>query len=441
MSTRRIARAASLAISIGSAMIATTTVAALQEPSKTSPVAGPVTFTKDVAPILQKSCQNCHHPGSIGPMSLLTYEEARPWARSIKQKVSLRDMPPWFIDRTVGIQKFKNDESLSDREIATIVKWVDSGASQGNLADMPPARTFDDSDKWHIGKPDLLVSMPVEHTVTAEGSDWWGDFVGDTGLKEDRYIKAVETKPLPEARPVVHHAATNILNFEDGDDFNGSFLNEYAVGKNGDIFPENAGRLLKAGSKIRFNMHYHAVGEEIKDRTTVAFVLYPKGYVPKYVLNTRQVGLTQDLDIPAGDANVRHDGYTRMEKPARITAFQAHLHNRGKAQCLEAIYPNGRVQLFNCINRYQFGWHIVYVYDDDVAPLVPAGTILHVTSWHDNSANNKFNPDPKNWVGYGHRSSDDMSFSWVSWYDLSDADYKAQLDARNAKSQTQNHDQ
>jgi hypothetical protein len=434
---RKAARWALGLFSVSCAVFATTAVAGLQEPTKAA-VAGPVTFTKDVAPIFQKRCQNCHHPGSIGPMSLLTYEDARPWARSIKQKVSLRDMPPWFVDRTIGIQKFKNDESLSDHEIATIVKWVDGGAQKGNSADMPPPRKFDDSDRWHIGKPDLLVTMPVDHTVKAEGSDWWGDFVADTGLTEDRYIKAVETKPLPQARAVVHHAATSILNFEDSDDFNGSFLNEYAVGKNGDIFPENAGRLLKAGSKIRFNMHYHAVGEEIKDRTTVAFVLYPKDYVPKYVLKTQQVGLTQDLDIPAGDPNVRHDGYTRLEKAARITAFQAHLHNRGKAQCIEAIYPNGRVQLFNCINRYQFGWHIVYVYDDDVAPLVPAGTVIHVTSWHDNSASNKFNPDPKNWVGYGHRSSDDMSFSWISWYDLSDEDYKSQLEARNAKGRTQN---
>src|SRR5687768_2151235 len=164
-----------------------------------------VTFSKDVAPILQRSCQKCHRPGSMAPMSLLTYEDARPWARTIKTQVTKREMPPWYIDRTVGVRKFDNDPSLSDAEISTIAQWVDGGALRGNPADMPAPVQFEDADIWHIGKPDLVVKSKA-HTVPATGSDWWGDYTVDTGLTEDRYLKAVETKPGKGAKQVVHHA-------------------------------------------------------------------------------------------------------------------------------------------------------------------------------------------------------------------------------------------
>ena len=153
---------------------------------------GAVTFTRDVAPILQRSCQTCHHPGSIAPMSLLTYEEVRPWARAMKLRVSNREMPPWFVDRTIGVRNFKDDPSLSDAEIATIVKWVDGGAPRGNPADMPPPRQFpDESKRWHIGKPDLVVTMPYDHVIPPDGADWWGYYMADLPLDQDRYILAV----------------------------------------------------------------------------------------------------------------------------------------------------------------------------------------------------------------------------------------------------------
>src|SRR5437762_5098118 len=145
-----------------------------------------VTFTKDGEPILQRSCQSCHRPGQMAPMSLLTYQDVRPWARSIKQRIVDREMPPWGIDPHVGIQRFKNDPSLRDDEIDTIVKWVDAGAPMGNMADMPAPRAFDDSAKWHIGEPDVIVTSPA-HTVPAEASDWWGSYYVSSGLTEDRY--------------------------------------------------------------------------------------------------------------------------------------------------------------------------------------------------------------------------------------------------------------
>ena len=390
-----------------------------------------VTFTKDVAPILQRACQNCHRPNNIAPMSLLTYQEARPWARSIRENVIKRSMPPWFIDRNVGIRQFKNDPSLTVKEIATIAAWVDSGAPEGNRADMPPPRRFEDADQWHIGKPDLIVSMPVSFTVKPESSDWWGYFTADSGLTEDRYIKAIETKPSPGGGiRVVHHAVTSLI--DDDGVSEGGTLNEYAVGKNGDIYPEDSGKLIKAGARVRFNMHYHAIGRQITDQTSVGIVFYPKGYVPRHVMNT-VIAQTQDIDIPAGADNVRSDAYYKLEKPARLTGYQPHMHNRGKAQCMEAIYPNMTVEELSCVNRYNFGWQIVYNYADDVTPLLPAGTILHLISWHDNSTKNPWNPDPRNWVGYGERTSDDMSRAWLNYYYLSDEEFKAEVAARNAR--------
>src|SRR3954463_3324722 len=150
----------SIAFAMAALAIAAGGAPAAAQSSAAAPNQGDVTFTRDVAPILQKACQNCHRPGSVAPMSLLTYEDARPWARSIKQRVSNREMPPWYIDRTVGVQKFRDDPSLTDNEIATIVKWADAGALRGNAADMPPPRQFADSDKWAIGKPDYVVSIP-----------------------------------------------------------------------------------------------------------------------------------------------------------------------------------------------------------------------------------------------------------------------------------------
>ena len=409
-----------------------------QTPARSAPSS--VTFAKDVAPILQRSCQSCHRPGQMAPMSLLTYQDVRPWARAIKQRIVDREMPPWGIDPHVGIQRFKNDPSLRDDEIDTIVKWVDGGAPLGSPADLQKPRQFDDSDRWHIGQPDLIVTSPP-HKVPPEAADWWGSYVVPTGLTEDRYIKAIESKPGRTA--VVHHLLTYAVEGDDASDSNGDdsigdgaeFLNEFAVGKNGDVFPEGAGRLLKAGSKIRFDFHYHAVGQDITDQSQLGIVLYPKGYVPKHVVYSKQLGQpTEPLDIPGGSTYVRSDGYTRFNKPGRITAFQPHMHTRGKRQCIELIYPDNKTEQINCAD-WSFNWHLVSVYADDVAPIYPAGTILHVISWHDNSPN-KANPDPRNWVGSGQRTIDEMGFAWITWYDMTDEEYKAEFDARKGVKKT-----
>ena len=395
------------------------------------------TFSKDIAPILQRSCQNCHRPGSIAPMPLLTYKDARPWARSIKEKVVTRVMPPWHIDRNVGVSKFKDDPSLSEGEIATIVNWVDHGAPEGNAADMPPPRRFTDLDQWHIGKPDVIISMPKAYVLKGKGGDEYYDVEVDPGFTEDVYVQALETKP-DSGFKVVHHCTTNLIE-DPEDDPVGLFLNEYAVGKNADIFPGNSGRLIKAGSKIHFNIHLHPDGQETPVKMSLALKLYPKNVEPKYVAFTQHMGDVAELDLPAGQVT-RNDGYFRLPRPAVISAYQPHFHVRGKAQCMEAIYPDvradsarpgpARTETLSCVSDYQFGWGITYNYAEDVSPLLPAGTIIHVTTWHDNTDNNKFNPNPKNWVGSGQRTIDEMSFAWVSLFYLDEADYQQRLAAR-----------
>jgi hypothetical protein len=397
---------------------------------------GQVTFTKDIAPLLQRSCQNCHRPGSIGPMSLLTYEDVRPWARSIRQQVAQRNMPPWYIDRSVGIHSFKNDPSLSDAEIAKIEKWADSGAPMGDPAQMPPPRKFEDVDRWHIGTPDAIVQLKKEVLVKAKAPDYWADLeMDDLGLKTDRYIQAVEVKPIKGAK-VVHHAVSQTRYEDEQGNEETGLLEEYAVGKFGDIYPDGTGRLMKAGTQPYMNVHLHANGEDTPVQIAVGIKFYPEGYVPKHQEIVSHVGDNEDLDIPPNTKNVRADGYTVLTKPARLTSFQPHLHNRGQAQCLELIYPpavsGGRApaETVSCVDRYHFNWHIVYSYEDAVQPIVPAGTILHVTSWFDNTAGNRYNPDPTNPIAFGQRSVDDMSFAWLSWYYLTDDEYRQMLTER-----------
>ena len=424
---RHVAFVGSALLIAGTGLVSTPTPAGAQEES-------PTTFTKDVLPILQRSCQRCHRPGSVAPMSLLTYEEVRPWARAIRDRTAQREMPPWYIEPNVGVRSFKEDPSLSDEEITTIGLWVDGGAERGNSADAPPPIELASLDEWRIGTPEWIVELPEEQTIGAVDADHWLDIWADSRLTEDRYIKAVETKPSPGAYRVVHHVATSMRWEEEDGEEGGGFLNEYAMGKNGDIFPDGTGRLIKAGAQIRFNMHYSSVGEEIRDRTRVGFQLYPSGYVPERVLISRHVGDSFDtLDIPAGADNVRSDGYYVLPEPTQVTAFQPHMHIRGKRMCVEAIHPTGQIDTLSCTG-HNFGWHIVYNYADEQAPLLPAGTILHVIGWHDNTAANRYNPDPKNWVGFGNRSIDDMSFAWMSFFHMPEEAYQQKLQARAKRS-------
>ncbi|HYL38392.1 MAG TPA: hypothetical protein VEV17_20915 [Bryobacteraceae bacterium] len=392
-----------------------------------------VTFSKDIAPIFQKSCQACHHAGTSAPMPLMTYNDTRPWARSIKERVARREMPPWHLDKTVGIRKYKNDISLSDTEIATVLKWVDTGAPQGNPADMPKPLDFSNENTWFIGQPDLLVTTD-DFKMYAKGSDWWIDQYAEVNIPEDRWIKAMEVKP--SNRRIVHHAVVNAIEPDapPGTPESGVQLTEYAVGKYGDTFAENTGRLLKKGTRLRFDMHYNASGSEQLNHTTIAFKFYPKGFVPKYQVRSYAVRNipNDELEVPPNSV-VRTDGYYRLTRNARIDSFQPHMHMRGKGMTLEAINLDNTTTILSSVDHFDFNWHVNYVYDDDVAPLLPAGTVLHMIGIHDNTAANRRNPDPNMWAGYGERSVDDMVQVWMDIVYLDDAEFKRLVDERKAK--------
>ena len=417
-----------------------------------------VTFTKDVAPILQEKCQACHRQDSIAPMSLVTYEESRPWAKAIRERVITRQMPPWHIDKTVGIQQFKNDRSLTNEQIATIVRWVDSGAPKGDAKDMPPPKQWPDESKWNFaglyGPPDLIIKSP-DWTIPAVALDQWYKPVVETGLTEPRWVRALEIRPASvKGRKVTHHALARLQQDEpsneprrtdaaaSADDFSpgpgaGLFM-EWAVGKQGEIMRPNSGKLMLPGSKIIFEMHYHAVGEQITDHVELGIYFYPKGQEPKYrqTLAALQsvAGGSRNIDIPPNSTFVSQN-FIPMRQAGRIENFQPHMHLRGKAMSMEAILPNGRTLMLSHVNNFNFNWHNNYVYADDAAPLLPKGTILKITSWYDNTTANPHNPDPSQWVGFGDRTVDEMGHAWVNITYMSDEDYQVEVAKRKPTEQ------
>ena len=405
---------------------------------------GDVTFSRDVVPILQRSCQNCHRPGAGAPMSLVSYNDVRPWAKSIQKRVVNREMPPWHLDPTVGIREYIDDPSLSDTEIETIVRWVENGAVEGNPADAPPPVEFSDLSQWTFGEPDLIVKNEAIE-MPAECEDRYPNPVVDTGLTEDRWIKWIQF--MPGDRRVVHHSMQYAVQEDPGliDDEltrvalgsgQGAMLVEYAVGNQGDHYPDGTGRLLKAGSKIRFSGHYHCVGEATTDVSALGIKFYPKGEEPtrrviSFMLTTGvpdSEGLNQ-LSIPPNTV-ARHDRYFRLEKPAQIVTFQPHMHYLGSAMRLEVIHLDGRVQTLTDVPNYDFNWQISYNYANP--PVFPAGSFLHITSWHDNTKNNRYNPDSTEWIGWGNRTVDEMGNGWVELAYMSEDEYKAHLEAQKA---------
>jgi hypothetical protein len=400
------------------------------------------TFTKHVAPIFQAKCEACHRPGSIAPMSLRTFDESRPWARSIKARVETRQMPPWHIDKTVGIQDFKNDRSLSDDQIATIVKWVEAGAPQGDLKDMPSAVTWPEDQGWnYAGRygsgPDLIVRS-APWTQKAGANDTWWKPVVDAGVTEPRWVRAIEVRPgTVKGRKITHHANSDLIQVEPGGVGQpvgpGRFM-EWAVGKEGEIMRPNSGKLLLPGSRIAWDIHYSASNEDITDVVEMGIYFYPKGEEPKYRQHLLRMGNTGDgaIDLPPNTVKASESFYP-LRQASRIESFQPHMHLRGKAMSLEAILPTGQTAILSHVDNFTFNWHNAYVYADQAAPLLPKGTVLKVTAWHDNTAANKANPDPNVWVGYGDRTVDEMGHAWVNVTYLTDEEYATEVEARRVQ--------
>ena len=397
-----------------------------------------ITFTRDIAPIVQENCQICHRESSVAPMSFVTYRDVRRYARRIREQVSRRLMPPYHLDVGVGIQDIKDDWRLEQEDIETVVAWVDAGSPEGDPADMPPAMEWPNRQMWQLehilGPPDHVIkSKPF--TVPAEGGDtWWRPRV-PTGLGEDRWVRAFETRPsFPAGRQVVHHAIPRLLRLnEEGEYQRMVSLSEYAMGKVGEIVPADAGRLLQANDLIEWDAHYYPIGYEVPDdQVELGIWFHEEGYTPEFEQDLRLYPLRGDIALaPGGTAMTQ--GFKRWDHPVRLDSFQPHGHVHLHAMSIKAIYPDGREELISMVTDFDARWHHSYIYGDDSAPLLPEGTVLVMTGWYDNTADNPLNPDPEIWYARGDRTTDEMSHAWLAITHLTDEGYERLVEEREAK--------
>ena len=380
-----------------------------------------VTFSKDIAPILQRSCQQCHRPDGVAPMPLVTYEDVQPHAMAMMRRTGIRDrqgtMPPWYVEKDIGIQQYKDDPSLSDEEVAAIATWARNGTPEGDRADLPTPLVFEDAVGWRLGEPDLVVSTQ-EVLVEGGAPDWWGDLEGTPipELTEDRYVASVEIREINDVREsggrdratvgglfVFHHMLFSTRAPGAGS----TTWPVHEVGRNPDIFDVDSGQLLRAGSVlVPSSIHMHSNGSDTRAHLEVGFKFHPVGYEPKYRQAGYIVANGSDIDIKPEEGNQELHAYTVLQQNTKIVTFEPHLHAPGDRMCLEAIW-GFNVETLVCTG-YDHNWVRGYAFADNYQPLLPAGTILHITGYMDNTAANRNIPDPRNWQGAGNRSVANM---------------------------------
>jgi hypothetical protein len=400
--------------------------------------ASTVTFNKDVLPLLQNNCQECHRPGEVAPMSLLTYTDARPWAKAMKAAVLTKKMPPWFADPHYG--PFANDRRLTQEQIDTIVAWVDAGAPEGDAKDKPPAKVFPVG--WRI-KPDMVIQMPEDFQIPAQGTINYQYIRVKGDIKKDLWVKAAEMRP---GNPkVVHHAKLWVLppgstwmkdavpgkayergmgknDQSEGNDIIGKF-NPGLGAQDFDI--DGSAKLIPKGSDFVFELHYTASGKPTTDRSEVGLVLAPEKPKVRYYLSPGTPAAL-NLSIPPGDADAEVVAESTMGVDAKLTYIQPHMHLRGKDYELRLIYPTGETQtVFK--GPWNFDWQMGY--DLKVPIVVPKGTRLVTIVHYDNSANNKFNPDPTKEIHWGPQNWDEMQSSFLGFLIPVDTDLKQVLHA------------
>lgn len=376
---------------------------------------GKITYAKHISRILQKNCQECHRPGQIGPMALLTFDDAVAWSDTIREVVDEGRMPPWHADPRYG--KFSNDRSLSKEERETLLSWIDHGTPRGDDKDLPPPRRFPEG--WSIGKPDLIVSMPRAFEVparTPKGGIPYQYFTVNPGFTEDRWVQRAEAKP--DAAAVVHHIVIFIQ--PKGEFFNpdapGSVLCGTAPGDMPVNLPIGLGKKIPAGARLVFQMHYTPNGKACSDRSQIGLVFAEKP--PRFRVLTKPVysnSFISRLDkIPPGADNYKIESEHLFERDAHILHFMPHMHLRGKDFLYEAIYPSGKKEILLSVPRYVFGWQSVYRLAEPVA--MPKGTKLHCIAHFDNSAKNPNNPDPKRAIYWGDQTWEEMMIGWIDYY-------------------------
>jgi hypothetical protein len=397
-----------------------------------------ITFSKDVLPIMQKRCQNCHRPGEVAPMSFLTYQDARPWAKAIREAVLTRKMPPWFADPHYG--KFVNDRSLSQNEIDTLVSWVDGGAREGDSKDAPAPVQW--VDGWSIGKPDAVFEMPHDFDVPSAGTIEYQYIVIPSGFTKDTWVEAAEARP--GNRALVHHIiafvrepgskwlseavpgvpfvpegrkkdqpkkdAANKPSKEEEEDDSAStpeLLIGFAPGLVPMTLPAGQAKLVKAGSDFVFQMHYTATGKAGTDRSRIGVIFAKEP--PKERIFTANATNSKFV-IPAGDPAYRVESSITLQAPARLVDVMPHMHYRGKDFEYRLVYPTGETQIVLSVPHYDFNWQLFYYYAEPI--VLPKGTRIECTAHFDNSPNNRYNPNPKVEVRWGDQTWEEMMIGW-----------------------------
>ena len=402
------------------------------------------TYTNEVAAIINDNCVVCHRAGGIGPMSFETYEQVRPWAPLISLKVMKREMPPYAYDHGIGIQDLQGDWRLSQKDIDTVVEWVDTGASYGDPDKVVQPVNLRDPEAWSFeedfGAPDAIIAS-VAIDIPASGNDLWHKHNVPTGLSEDRCIKAVQVKPRGDAKSVVHHANSSIIT-EGGRQ---GMLTEYAMGKWGEIVPEGVCRTIPANAEVAWDIHMFpgglgamAPGSVIRDNVVeIGLWLYTEEESQelkyKQDLSLYRLGDQDDITIPPHGYYMTQ-GFHSFDHPVRLDSFQPHGHLRMNAASLEIFYPEtGRTEQISQVSNWSATWHHSHLYAPDVAPLLPAGAVIVLKQWYDNTAENPNNPDPDMWVMGGSRTGDEMTHAWLAITHLDDEGYNKLKEERNGK--------
>lgn len=417
-----------------------------------------VTFYKDVLPVLEKNCQTCHRPGEAAPMAFLSYDETRPWAKAIKTAVLTKKMPPWFADAHYG--KFSNDRSLSQTEIDTLVSWADNGSPAGNMKDAP--KPIEWVEGWRIGKPDMVLTMPVAFNVPASGTIDYQYIIIPTGFTEDKYVQMAEARPGDRA--VVHHIIAFIREpgnpwLKDakpgvpfvpreqerqadgrgngqqrrgeggggGVGFGGDFLAGYAPGTLPDILKPGQAKLVKAGSDIVLQMHYTANGKASTDISRVGIVFATQKPTEKVLT---LAAANPQFAIPPGDPNYRVDAKLTLQDDATLVDLLPHMHFRGKDFEYRVTYPSGEKETLLDVPNYDFNWQLTY--ELAKPKLLPKGTVIECTAHFDNSVNNKYNPDPTKEVHWGEQTWEEMM---IGFFDVSVPLDKTAMDLMRPKNQ------
>jgi hypothetical protein len=389
------------------------------------------TFSKDVAPILYKNCVGCHRPGEIAPMSLLTYKDARPWAKAIRDEVSERNMPPWHADAPKGT--FHNERGLTDEERDTIVRWVNGGAKAGNPKDMPTMPQF--ADGWQIGKPDVVLEMQEDYSVPADGTIQYEYFYLPTNFSEAKYVQAIEVRPgnrevvhhvlvYYRAKPDTHRTPVLKMNPEQTkmppetpgihqrpprtDLPPRRILATYAPGTNPQVMPAGTALRLEPGGVIELQMHYTTNGEAATDRTKVGLIFSkdpsPREVRPSHFMNTT-------LLLPAGAADVSVTAEVEFQQDTTLWGIFPHTHLRGKKWDYKLILPDGTARQILSVPRYDFNWQTYYMFKEPLQ--IARGSKIVSTAWYDNSVANKSNPDPKMDVKWGDQTWEEMQYTGI----------------------------